>query len=189
MRSLLSDWVLGMPDLSFYPESELRNLAFDHPVSFGREHRQEIAALVEIADLSLLPFEEAKEGIEAALLSDHPIKNYWGWIVCSSFGKQAEMFADLAGKQMKHQHLLVRTRAAEFLGITGLADPVPVITSALYETKDGIEAALILNTLVLLKDGPYAYAFDLEEDRLFGEVQKENLVQRRLEYILNKVSP
>ena len=55
-----------------------------------------------------------------------------------------------------HEDLLVRTRAAEFLGLTGIEDPVPVITEALSKTEDGIEALLILNSLVLLMDGPHS---------------------------------
>ncbi|MCK4751245.1 MAG: sulfatase, partial [Bacteroidales bacterium] len=189
MRSLLTDWVKGMPDLSFYPESELRKKAFEDPVPFGQEHSLEIADLVDIADLSLLTFEEARERIEQALLSNDPIKNYWGWIVCSSFGDEAERFVELARNHLEHEHLLVRTRAAEFLGLTGMADPADVITAALYQTEDGIEATLILNSMVLLMDGLFAYEFDLDDNRLAPEVLRENLVQRRLEYIHDRMEP
>ncbi len=39
-------------------------------------------------------------------------------------------------------------------GLNGLGDPVPVIEEALYASEDGVEALLILNSLVLLMDGP-----------------------------------
>jgi hypothetical protein len=48
---------------------------------------------------------------------------------------------------------LVRVRAAEFLGLTQAADPLPIIFDVLDQTTDPIEANLILNTLVLLRDG------------------------------------
>ena len=69
MRSTLTGWVRGMPDLSFYPESELRKGAFSNPVRFGQEHQEEISGLIDIADLSLLSFNEAGEGIASALSS------------------------------------------------------------------------------------------------------------------------
>ena len=59
------------------------------------------------------------------------------------------------GAPVPGSDLLVRTRAAEFLGLSGLGDPVPVILDALYRSQDEVEALLILNSLVLLMDGPH----------------------------------
>jgi arylsulfatase A-like enzyme len=183
MRALLTGWVKGMPDLSFYPESRLRREAFSNPVEFGRIHRETIAELVDIADLSLLPFSEASQGIEAALGSSDPLKNYWGLIACSCFGEMAAGFYPRASEMCASADLLVRTRAAEFLGLTGTDDPVPVITGALYESEDGVEALLILNSVVLLMDGPYAYPFELDQGKIVPEVLQDPEVQRRLTYI------
>jgi hypothetical protein len=182
MRKLLSDWVRGMPDLSFYPESMLYREAFDDPSGFGTAHRGEIAALVDIADLSLIPFEEAASLIENALSSGDPVRIYWGLIVCSSFGKEAVSFSETAHGLCEHPDLLVRTRAAEFLAMTGGADPAAVITGALMETTDPLEALLMLNTLVLLGDG-YGIPFHLEEKDLDSQVRNDAEVGRRLEYI------
>ncbi len=172
-----------MPDLSFYPESELRKKAFENPVVFGQEQRQEIAELIDVADLSLLSFDEAREGIGRALSSGNPWKNYWGLIVCSCFGTEAEPFYETAKKFLKSENLLLRTRAAEFLGLVGVENPVGVISEALQETEDDMEATLILNSVVLLMDGPFRYQFDLDKNLLSSEVLKQDLVQRRLEYI------
>jgi hypothetical protein len=176
-----------MPDLSFYPENVLRNQAFDNPVLFGQQHKEEIAELIDIADLSLHPFNEAREGIDAALSSGDPLKVYWGLIVCSGFGKEAEPFYDIARELCLDDDLLIRTRAAEFLGLTGIEDPVPVITEALIQTSDGIEALLILNSLVLLMDGPNNYDFILNDNSLKPEVLKNDQVQRRLEYVHSRM--
>lgn len=183
MRTLMVTWVKGMPDLSFYPESVLFWEAFDHPVLFGQQHQEEIGQLVDIADLELLPFAQAREGIQQALDSEDPQHNYWGLIVCSAFGKEAEEFAAKARALCSHPDPLVRTRAAEFLGLTGLGDPVPVLLDALYGSGDAVEALLILNSVVLLMDGPRAYHFVLEEERLSKNVRRDQEVQRRLEYI------
>ncbi|MFC2116244.1 sulfatase-like hydrolase/transferase [Bacteroidota bacterium] len=184
MRELLTGWVKGMPDLSFYPESELVKEAFHNPVVFGQEHKQEISTLVDIADLSLLSVNQAKSGIGAALSSDDPWKRYWGLIVCSSFGEKAAEFYETARSLTRDENLLVRTRAAEFLALTGTQDPREVITAALRESNDPVEANLVLNTVVLLMDGTYKYEFDISEDLFSPQVFEGAYVQRRLEYIL-----
>ncbi len=189
MRGLMEDWVKGMPDLSFYPENILRKEAFDNPLFFGEQHKDDIGKLIDIANLQLLPFKEAGPGIAMALASDDPVKQYWGLIDCSTFGMEALEFQEEAVALCSHNDLLVRTRAAEFLGLTGLGDPVPVIREALYESKDGVEALLILNSLVLLRDGPHAYSFDLDQDRLSQELLQDQEVQRRLEYIQSGTEP
>ncbi len=189
MRGLLAQWVKDLPDLSFVPENELRRHAFSGPVAFGQEHREQIARLVDLADLQLRPFGEAREEIGQALYSEDPLDLYWGLIDCSAFGKEAVEFAPRARELCSHEDLLVQTRAAEFLGLTGLDDPVPVITEALYRCDDGVEALLILNSLVLLKDGPYAYRFSLDDQRLAPGVKSDAEVQRRLDYIQGRIEP
>jgi len=183
MRTLMVTWVKGMPDLSFYPESVLFREAFDDPVLFGQQHQEEIGDLVDIADLELLPFTQAREGIRRALDSEDPLHKYWGLIVCSAFGKEAEEFGAKARALCSHPDPLVRTRAAEFLGLTGMGDPVPVLLEALYGSGDGVEALLILNSMVLLMDGPHAYRIVLDQARLSPDVLRDQEVQRRLEYI------
>jgi arylsulfatase A-like enzyme len=182
MRGLLSEWIREMPDLSFYPENILRREAFKNPTGFGQTHHDQIGELIDIADLSLLPFEEAMDGTDKALHSGESLKIYWGLIVCSSFGKDAEAYVEIARKLCTHEDLLVRTRAAEFLGLTGAADPVPVISGALIETSDPLEALLILNSLVLLMDGK-GYHFPIREQDIAPVVRRDAEVGRRLDYI------
>ncbi len=183
MRMLLTGWVKGMPDLSFYPESYLRSHASGQPTDFGRRHRGQIARLIDIADLALLPFSGARQELEDILSSDDPLELYWGLIVCSTFGREAEPFYKRVLELTAHGNLLVRTRAAEFLGLTGEQDPSEVITGALLECTDDLEAALILNTIVLLMDGPFRYEFPIDESGLHPGVLKGEQVKRRLEYL------
>jgi len=183
MRVLMDEWVKGMPDLSFYPESILRRDAFENPLLFGQQHKDDIGDLIDIANLEILSFEDAHAGLATVLDSEDPVKMYWGLIVCSAFGLEAVEFEEQALALCRHQDLLVRTRAAEFLGLTALGDPVPVILEAIYASEDGVEALLILNSLVLLMDGPHAYSFELEQEKLSQEVREDQQVQRRLEYI------
>ncbi|MDB2429805.1 sulfatase [Akkermansiaceae bacterium] len=161
LRALLQKRLKGMPDLSFYPEPVFLKTATDNPVAFGQKHKSEIAKLIETADLSLKSFEEAKERIATALDSKNPWERYWGLIVCSSFGKQAAPFYEQAKKLAADDaEPLVRTRAAEFLGLTGQQDPRPVLTEVLNATEDHILANLILNTVVVLQDSKPGYKFD-----------------------------
>ncbi|MDH3582621.1 MAG: sulfatase-like hydrolase/transferase, partial [Phycisphaerae bacterium] len=184
LRKRLAERVKGMPDLSLYPESHLVEKAFGKPVPFGRGHKEEIGRLVDIADLSLGAFAGARSDIAEALASANPWERYWGLIACSSHGAKAAPLVDkareLAGED---SNLLVRTRAAEFLGLIGAADPRPVLTEALGQSRSGVETSLILNTVVLLRDGKPGYAFEIAADRLHPSVRKADGVKRRLEYL------
>lgn len=186
LRAELKDWVTGMPDLSFYPENVLRKEAFGNPVAFGLEHRAEIAGLVDVSDLQLLSFGQAREDLERALLSADPMVQYWALVTCSTFGKEAAEFEARARELCDSGNLLVRTRAAEFLGLAGLGDPLPVIAEALNESDDPVEALLILNSLVMLTDGPAAFSPDLGTISLQSDVAEDAQVSRRMEYLEGK---
>lgn len=189
MRERLQEWVKGMPDLSFYPESELAKSAFKNPTGFGWSRRKEIANLVDIADLSLLPYDKAKAGIAKALESKNPWERYWGVIACSSFGKTAQSFAPTVKKiAAGDAETMVRVRAAEFLGLIGAADPRPVIMDALKKTESGVEATLILNSVVLLRDGKPGYAFKVTPEDLTEAAKRQPLVKRRLDYLTGKLT-
>ncbi len=190
LRRDLQTQVKSLPDLSFYPESALAKEAFKNPVKFGQEHRQEIAALVDIADLSLLPFAQSQTKIAAALASNDPTERYWGLIVCSCFGKTAAGFIDTAGQLAdSDDDLLVRARAAEFLGLIGAADPRPVLMQCLTRTQSGIEASLILNSVVLLRDGQPGYDFGITHESVSNAGKQSDGTLRRLEYLSPETVP
>ncbi len=186
MRRRLTERVKGLPDLSFFPESHLVDRAFDNPVAFGRAHRDEIARLVDVADLSLVPFQEARGRVEEALASDDPWPRYWGLIAASSHGKAAAALTDSAKRLAEHDpEPLVRVRAAEFLGLVGAADPRPTIADCLLRSGSTVEANLMLNTAVLLQDGERGYRFDLPRGRILGDRpgEKARYVSDRLDYL------
>ncbi|MHC4175985.1 MAG: sulfatase-like hydrolase/transferase [Planctomycetota bacterium] len=181
LRRRMQKRVKGMPDLSFYPESYLVEEAFDAPVAFGRVHAKGIARLVDVADLSLLPFEEAKPGLERALASSRPWERYWALIACSCFGQQAKPLAAKAQQRLDDPELLVRVRAAEFLGIIGAADPRPTLYDVLSTTDSPVEALLTFNTAVFFHDRrPGGYPFDLGAIDLKADGGQ---VKRRISYL------
>jgi hypothetical protein len=184
LRRRLTKIVKELPDLSLYPESMLIEEAFKSPVTFGRTHQDATARLVDIADLCLLPFTEAREGIEAALESRNPWERYWGLIACSSHGEAAKGFTEKARIVAANDpELLVRVRAAEFLGLLGAGAPRPTLMGALKKTQSGVEAALILNTLVLLRDGKPGYKFSVTAEDINPVARNSIQVQRRLAYL------
>lgn len=183
MRDKLDDWVKGMPDLSFYPEHYLIANAFDNPITFGQEHKNDILDYIEIANLELLDFAKAKAQIEEALNSDDEWQRYWGLIVCSCFANEAKTFLPLIKNIAKSDtELINRVRAAEFMGITKTGKPQDIICSSIYQSTDAIEALLMLNTVVLLKDG-YDYAFTIDMDKIDASVRDDQQVKRRLQYL------
>jgi arylsulfatase A-like enzyme len=185
LREQLVSRVKSMPDLSMYPESYLAEHAFNNPVAFGKAHKLQIGELVDIADLSLVSLEEARDAITAALDSDSPWKRYWGLISCTTHGKAAAEFFEKAKRiAADDQEPLVRVRAAEFLAIAGAVDPRPVIEQALRDSKSRLEVLLMLNSVVLLQDG-YGYTFQIDR-HWFGDAEKSNKeddVERRLLYL------
>ena len=184
LRANLNNRIKSMPDLAFYPEFYLKQQGFNNPVEFGQQHKQDIAAYIDVANLTYLSFEDAKSKIQENLKSEDAWKRYWALIACSSFGEKANDFVAIAKEIAKSDSELInRVRAAEFLGLIGVQNPVEVMTNALYDSKDGAEALLILNSVVLMKDGARKYVFNFKEDKINKEVLEESQVLRRLEYI------
>ncbi len=187
MRGSLNARVKSLADLSMVPETVLVEKAGKNPTGFGKAHQKEIAKLVDIANLSLIPFDKAKTKLEEALKSKNVWERYWGLIACSSHGKAARSLVPIAKTIASGDgNLLVRVRAAEFLGLIGADDPRPVIMDALAKTSSGVEANLILNSLVLLRDGKPGYDFKITAKHMKPSVRKAFLVQRRLEYLAPK---
>lgn len=183
LRERLTDRVKNLPDLSLIPESALVAEAFDNPTEFGEENAERIARLVDIADLSLIPLDDARQRLAAAIESDDPWARYWGLIACSSHGQAAKPFVSMARNLAKNDpELLVRVRAAEYLGLTHLDDPRPVIMDALSKTESLVEALLIFNSVVLLRDGQPGYDFQISAAGI-KKSARGGEVDRRLLYL------
>lgn len=184
MRQRLIDRVKSLPDLSFYPESYLVEEALEHPIEFGQAHAAEISKLIDTADLCLHPFEDVRSEIASALSSHNPWVRYWGLMDCSVFGKAAaSAFADRARKLLTDGNLMVRVRAAEFLGILGDRSAATALYKVLQESESDVVSLLALNTMVFLQDGGPGFKFHV----LKKEVRNpKGQVPRRLEYLRNQ---
>lgn len=184
MRRTLQQKVKSLPDVGFFPEPTFLRQSGGNGKAFGQKNKKQISRLIDIADLQLHPFPESKARIARALNSDVPTERYWGLITCSTFGKQASDFykkaRDIAANDPNR---LVRVRAAEFLGLAGAADPMPTIYSALDQCSDPIEANLILNTAVVLRDGA-GVKIDPETIKNAEWAQLKGLVPHRADYLV-----
>ena len=161
MRNLMSSELRRINDLSFFPEPIMLKEAMKSPVNYGKDKADHIKKLIAIADLQLRPYKKVESQIKEALLSDDPWSRYWGCIVASSHRKitseQIGLIINIADNDIEP---LVRCRAAEFLGLTGEKDPRPAIKQSLKMSATAVETNLILNTAVLLHDGPSGYKFN-----------------------------
>ncbi|MCA9059768.1 MAG: sulfatase-like hydrolase/transferase, partial [Planctomycetaceae bacterium] len=170
-------------DLSFIPESELVSHAFADPEVYSQQDADRIRDLIEIAALQTLPFEQARPQLLAALQSDDPLRRHRATITCTGFGSQAADLKPAIEKLLTDAHPLVRVRAAEFLAIVYGEDVREAVLTSLYKTEHPVEVALILNSIVMLQDGPCGLRFSIDATRLSRQVRKNDSVQRRLEYL------
>ncbi|MCP4787854.1 MAG: sulfatase [Fuerstiella sp.] len=188
MRDRLTTRVKELPDLSFFPESHLADAAFDNPVKFGQRNAAAIGRMVDIANLQLLPWQDAEGELKQVLGGLNRWEIYWALVTCSSFADEATSLAPMAEKFAdQNLHGLVKVRAAEFLGLIGKRDPQTDILSALSNTSSGIEAGLMLNSLVLLKDSEPGYEFAVSKELFQPGVANNDTVKRRLEYLTGEL--
>ena len=182
LRNALRQKVKRIHDLSFFPESHMTAEALGDGVAYGRRHAKEINELVTVADLSLAPFNKAKAPLADALASENPWKRYWACISCSVHGEAAKSFIPTAKKLLQDDNLMVRVRAAEFLGTINAMDPMPALIGVLNESESSQEVLLTFNTITYLRDHK-GYAFDLSLVKL---KVKRGEFTRRTEYLSNK---
>ncbi|MDD7986423.1 sulfatase [Lentisphaera marina] len=181
MRERLSDRLKEISDLSFFPESIMVDGDLKVFAQLGIEKKDDIAELIDLANLQLSSFEEVQEDLLEALNSTTPWFRYWALINCSRFGKQAHAFVAKAKELAAHdEELLVRVRAAEFLAIIKAQDPAQVILDVLEKSTSETETLLTLNSLVLLRDG-HGYKFDVELEKINV---KSYFTYRRIDYLL-----
>lgn len=184
LRCNLAKRIEGMPDLSFYPEFYLMQNAFDNPVAFGQSHKKDIKRYSKIANLQVLDFKKVKSKIENSLKSSDAIDRYWALIAASSFGEEAKELSTIISNISKSDNEAInKVRAAEFLGLAGIENPSNVMTNVLYSVKNGAEALLILNSIVLMQDCEKHYQFNIDESKINKTVLEESQVLRRLSYL------
>jgi uncharacterized sulfatase len=182
MRDRMTEKVKGIHDLSFYPESHMVAKALADGVAYGTLHAKEINRLVDIADLALIPFANARQSLAKAMQAKNPWVRYWACITAAAFGDVAKPLLADAKKLLSDDNLMVRVRAAEFLGSIKSIDPMPTLVGVLNESVSPQEVLLTFNTVVYLRDYR-GYAFDLSQIQLKTKAGESS---RRMGYLSGK---
>tara|TARA_R110002096_G_scaffold22070_13_gene71261 strand:- start:670 stop:2550 length:1881 start_codon:yes stop_codon:yes gene_type:complete len=183
MREQLTSKLKAMPDLSFFPENKLYDAAMAYPVKFGQDRKPQINALINTANLMLLPYSEAHDPLSEALKSKDPNRRYWAATVCAYFGEDASELASVAKPLLKDKNLMVRIRAAEFLGIIGKVDPRTPLIDVVNSTKHPVEHLIALNSAAFFHEhSRLSFPFDAAE---FTSVSPKSEAQRRILYFQN----
>ena len=152
LRTALNKKLRDINDLSFYPESQMVKAALGNGVAYGKKHSQEIAHLADIADLALKPFAVAQKPLAKAMASANPWERYWACTTAAVIGQPAKPLVPNAKKLLKDKNLMVRMRAAEFLGSIKAANPMPTLIGILNTATTEQELMLTFNAVVYLRD-------------------------------------
>jgi len=167
-------------DLSMYPESELIQKAFSNPVGYGVSHSDEIAILIEVANLQLLAYDQAESGLKKALLSKNEWVRYWACISAASFGeKAAGLEKEILTIAKNDPNRLVRVRAAEYLARIGNTLAKRIMEDAIKSSDDPVELNLILNSaayLYELDSESYRFQIDKKQIKVNSKLIKERLI-------------
>ena len=181
LRNRLSMKVKSINDLSFFPENYMVRHALSNGIAYGEANSKRISNLVDIADLALFKLDEARPGLLKAMKSKDEAARYWACITCAVIGKADPALVKGANELLHDQDLMVRVRAAEFLGSVRAVDPMPTIYEVLNSATTEQELTLTLNTVVYLKDHK-GYTYD---PSMVNFKFKKGLVARRIEYLKN----
>ena len=183
LRTRLNEWMGGLPDLSLYPEHYLVENAWYNPVEFGLKHKTQINAYLTTTHLAFQAYDDASLQLSKKLDSADPWQRYWALVVSSTFGEQAKSLSPTIMRIAESDPVLInRIRAAEALTMMHLDLESQLILNALYACTDPGEALLILNSVVLLRDG-HGKDFHIQPENLSEMVREDSQVQRRLKYL------
>ena len=179
MRGRLRQRMRTMPDLGLFPESYLIEHAVHDPLGFSQESSNRVTRLLNVADLVLHPFGEVRKELEEALQSDDPLERYWGLVAASAIGEQSQMLAPIAHDLAFDESLLVRIRAAEFLGVVNTEDPMAILYEVVRSTTHVADALLALNAITYLRDH---LGYNVESDHIRLTV-KNDQIDWRLDHL------
>ena len=180
LRTRLASRMRAMPDLSFYPESKLVSI-MDDPVGFGQKHKDEISQMADVHDLALLPFSEAKPKVVVALKSENVWLRYSAAMTCSAIGNEASSLVEEVAPLLHDESLVVRIRAAEFLGLVNRINPQPILAEIVNRTSNPVEAGEALNSIVYFRDC-HQSAYSLDASILKPQT-KGDIITRRIDYL------
>jgi uncharacterized sulfatase len=178
LRRKLQRKVKSINDLSFYPESHMIDHALQNPLAFGENNSEEISKLVDVADLALLSFQNAKPKLVKIFQNGRDWEKYWACLVCSQFEEEAKSLSSHLKKMLSSKNLMLKMRAIEALALTEKIDPIPSLIEIVNVSESPVEVLLILNTVAFFRDH---HGFELNPKSLKIIAPKAEYY-RRIEY-------
>jgi uncharacterized sulfatase len=178
LRGKLQRKVKSINDLSFYPESHMIDHALQNPLAFGENNSEEISKLVDVADLALLSFQNAKPKLVKIFQNGRDWEKYWACLVCSQFEEEAKSLSSHLKKMLSSKNLMLKMRAIEALALTEKIDPIPSLIEIVNVSESPVEVLLILNTVAFFRDH---HGFELNPKSLKIIAPKAEYY-RRIEY-------
>jgi len=138
-----------------------------------------LSRLSDLADTALRPFDEVQQTLIKALQSQSALHRYWALKVCSNFGNKAKPLTLTTMPLLKDKNLMVRVRAAEFLGGIKAVDPMPTLYGVVNNAETEQTLMIAFNTIVYLRD-QVGHKYDPEKVKLkFNKGE----VYRRVQYL------
>ena len=186
LRGKLKTRMKSINDLSIFPENELVGNILSDPLGYGKKHSQLVGRCLDIADYALAPFDQVRGRMQQAINSKNEWERYWALMTCATIGKEAAPLSAVAKKRLNDDNLMVRLRAAEFLGIIGEIDPRKTLYTILNEAGSNDEVMLAFNGIVMFSDFEPTFKFDLEK---MMSIKRGGEVGRRYEYYGFKPEP
>ncbi|KGK00086.1 sulfatase-like hydrolase/transferase [Thalassotalea sp. ND16A] len=184
LRRYLNQQAKTMPDLSFYPESELIKKANSDLIGFAKNHQDDIAALVDIADLAVKPYKLVADELKQHLSSNNEWHRYWALINANMFGEQAKGLTEVITPLLQDKSVMVRIRAAEFLGQITQINPMPTLAKIIAtEQSPGVVLAA-LNTVTYLTSRGLELNSELQVSAV---ARKNSLVRQRIKYLKSSI--
>jgi len=183
LRGRLNQRIRSMPDLGMFPESYLIKYAIDNPLEFARKNTTRITKLLNVAELSLLSFKEARAPLKVALLAEDPMKRYWALVAASHFSEQAKEFTSIARNLTKDDNMAVRIRAAELLGVIGADGPMDVLYNVINSAESEADVLLALNVMTYLR---YHLGYHVDSNRI-QPASMNPQIEWRLEHISSNI--
>jgi arylsulfatase A-like enzyme len=175
MRSALTAQLKSLPDLSFYPESEIIASALPDGASYGQKKADEIRELIDIANLAVDSPQNTHQAVLEALNSENPWKRYWGVMVTTAWPEVDSTVSSRLHELLDDPCAMVRVRAVESLCREDDFDPRPTLYKILENSNSPSEVLLTLNAVVYLRDHATDLDFDLSSLKLKavnGEVER-----------------
>ncbi|HAY74075.1 MAG TPA: sulfatase [Opitutae bacterium] len=161
LRGRLRNKLKEINDLSFYPESHLVEEILADPIAYGKKHSKEIAQLVDLADLAILPYRDAERSLQRALEKGSAWEKYWACVVCSHFGEKAKSAVSALQALEQDRNLMVRMRAVEALALVNGQDPIPQLVRIANQSSSAVEVLLTLNAVTFFRDH-HGFALDVK---------------------------